>query len=96
MNNYENYYSNITIQEISDQLGVSTSQLRYQLSKENTTFRKALNNFKLKKTKNMLHNGLSVKVISYQLGYSDPSSFIRWFISQTNLTPKSFKTANKN
>ena len=96
MNNYENYYSNITIQEISDQLGVSTSQLRYQLSKENTTFRKALNNFKLKKTKNMLHNGLSVKVISYQLGYSDPSSFIRWFISQTKLTPTSFKAANKD
>ena len=96
MNNYENYYSNITIQEISDQLGVSTSQLRYQLSKENTTFRKALNNFKLKKAKNMLHNGLSVKVISYQLGYSDPSSFIRWFISQTKLTPTSFKAANKD
>jgi len=96
MNNYENHYSNITIQEISDQLGVSTSQLRYQLSKENTTFRKALNNFKLKKTKKMLQNDLSVKVISYQLGYSDPSSFIRWFIGQTKLTPTSFKNANKD
>jgi len=96
MNNYENYYSNINIQEISDQLGISTSKLRYQLSKENTTFRRALNNFKLKKAKNMLQNGLSVKVISYQLGYSDPSSFIRWFIGQTKLTPTTFKTANKD
>ena len=96
MNNYENYYSNINIQEISDQLGVSTIQLRYQLSKENTTFRKVLNNFKLKKAKNMLQKGLSVKVISYQLGYSDPSSFIRWFIGQTKLTPTTFKITNKD
>ena len=96
MNNYENYYSNINIQEISDQLGISTSQLRYKLSKEKTTFREVLNNFKLKKAKSMLKNSLSVKIISYQLGYSDPSSFIRWFISQTKLTPTIFKTTNQD
>ncbi len=96
MSNYENHYSNINIQVISDQLGISTNKFRYQLSKENTTFRKVLNNFKLKKTKNMLQSGLSVKVISYQLGYSDPSSFIRWFIGQTKLTPTFFKAKNKD
>lgn len=96
MSNYENHYSNINIQVISDQLGISTNKFRYQLSKENTTFRKVLNNFKLKKTKNMLQSGLSVKVVSYQLGYSDPSSFIRWFIGQTKLTPTSFKARNKD
>ena len=96
MSNYENHYSNINIQVISDQLGISTNKFRYQLSKENTTFRKVLNNFKLKKTKNMLQSGLSVKVVSYQLGYSDPSSFVRWFIGQTKLTPTSFKARNKD
>ena len=96
MSNYENHYSNINIQVISDQLGISTNKFRYQLSKENTTFRKVLNNFKLKKTKNMLQSGLSVKVVSYQLGYSDPSSFIRWFIGQTKLTPTIFKTTNQD
>jgi AraC-like DNA-binding protein len=96
MSNYENHYSNINIQVISDQLGISTNKFRYQLSKENTTFRKVLNNFKLKKTKNMLQSGLSVKVVSYQLGYSDPSSFVRWFIGQTKLTPTSFKAGNKD
>jgi AraC-like DNA-binding protein len=96
MSNYENHYSIINIQVISDQLGISTNKFRYQLSKENTTFRKVLNNFKLKKTKNMLQRGLSVKVISYQLGYSDPSSFVRWFIGQTKLTPTSFKAGKKN
>ena len=96
MSNYENHYSNINIQVISDQLGISTNKFRYQLSKKNTTFRKVLNNFKLKKTKNMLQSGLSVKVVSYQLGYSDPSSFVRWFIGQTKLTPTSFKARNKD
>ena len=96
MSNYENHYSNINIQVISDQLGIITNKFRYQLSKENTTFRKVLNNFKLKKTKNMLQSGLSVKVVSYQLGYSDPSSFVRWFIGQTKLTPTSFKARNKD
>jgi AraC-like DNA-binding protein len=44
----------------------------------------------------MLQSGLSVKVVSYQLGYSDPSSFVRWFIGQTKLTPTSFKARNKD
>jgi AraC-like DNA-binding protein len=47
------------------------------------------------KSKNMLKEGFSVKVVSYKLGYSDPSSFIRWFIDQTQLTPTSYKIGLK-
>ena len=91
MNNYENHFNLINIQDVSIHLGLSTNSLRNQLQKENTTFRKVLNNFKLSKSKNLLNGGLSVKVISYQLGYADPSSFVRWFISQTDLTPSAYK-----
>lgn len=91
MNNYENHFNLINIQDVSIHLGLSTNSLRNQLLKENTTFRKVLNNFKLSKSKNLLNGGLSVKVISYQLGYADPSSFVRWFISQTDLTPSAYK-----
>ena len=91
MNNYENHFNLINIQDVSIHLGLSTNSLRNQLLKENTTFRKVLNNFKLSKSKNLLNGGLSVKVISYQLGYADPSSFIRWFIGQTDLTPSAYK-----
>jgi AraC-like DNA-binding protein len=91
MNNYENHFNLINIQDISIHLGLSTNSLRNQLLKENTTFRKVLNNFKLSKSKNLLNGGLSVKVISYQLGYADPSSFVRWFIGQTDLTPSAYK-----
>lgn len=91
MNNYENHFNLINIQDVSIHLGLSSNSLRNQLLKENTTFRKVLNNFKLSKSKNLLNGGLSVKVISYQLGYADPSSFVRWFIGQTDLTPSAYK-----
>ena len=91
MNNYENHFNLINIQDVSIHLGLSTNSLRNQLLKENTTFRKVFNNFKLSKSKNLLNGGLSVKVISYQLGYADPSSFVRWFIGQTDLTPSAYK-----
>lgn len=91
MNNYENHFNLINIQDVSIHLGLSTNSLRNQLLRENTTFRKVLNNFKLSKSKNLLNGGLSVKVISYQLGYADPSSFVRWFIGQTDLTPSAYK-----
>ena len=91
MNNYENHFNLINIQDVSIHLGLSTNSLRNQLLKENTTFRKILNNFKLSKSKNLLNGGFSVKVISYQLGYADPSSFVRWFIGQTDLTPSAYK-----
>ena len=91
MNNYENHFNLINIQDVSIHLGLSTNSLRNQLLKENTTFRKVLNNFKLSKSKNLLNGGLYVKVISYQLGYADPSSFVRWFIGQTDLTPSAYK-----
>ena len=91
MNNYENHFNLINIQDVSIHLGLSKNSLRNQLLKENTTFRKVLNNFKLSKSKNLLNGGLPVKVISYQLGYADPSSFVRWFIGQTDLTPSAYK-----
>ncbi len=91
MNNYENHYNLINIEEISNHLGLSTNSLRNQLIKENTTFREVFNDFKLKKSKHMVRDGLSVKVISYHLGYSEPSSFVRWFKGQTQLTPTAFR-----
>jgi len=49
MNNYENHFNLINIQEISNHLGLSTNSLRNQLSKENKTFREIFNKFKLKR-----------------------------------------------
>ena len=89
--NYENNYNNVNIEAISSQLSMSVNSLRNQLSKNKTNFRQTFNQHKLKRAKLMLKEGRSVKVISYLLGYAEPSSFIRWFISQTHITPTTFK-----
>jgi AraC-like DNA-binding protein len=89
--NYENNYNNVNIEEISSQLSMSVNSLRNQLSNNKTNFRQTFNQYKLKRAKLMLKDGQSVKVISYLLGYAEPSSFIRWFIIQTNITPTTFK-----
>ena len=94
--NYENNYNNVNIEEISNQLGISVNSLRNQLSKNKTNFRQIFNQYKLKRAKLMLKEGQSVKVISYLLGYAEPSSFIRWFINQTNITPTTFKKDLQN
>ena len=70
---------------------MSVNSLRNKLTKNKTNFRQIFNQHKLKRAKLMLKEGQSVKVISYLLGYAEPSSFIRWFISQTNITPTTFK-----
>ena len=89
--NYENNYNNVNSEEISAQLGMSVNSLRNQLSKNKTNFRQTFNHHKLKRAKLMLKEGPSVKVISYLLGYTDTSSFIRRFLSHTNLTPTNLK-----
>jgi len=94
--NYESNYNNVNIEEISQQLSMSVNSLRNSLSKNKTNFRQILNQHKLRKAKLMLKESQSVKVISYLLGYSEPSSFIRWFINQTSLTPTTFKKNPEN
>ena len=90
-NSYEDHYNNINIAETSNLLGVSVNTLRRMLSKRKTTFRQTLNNFKLKKAKSMLARNYSAKRVAYSLGYTEPSTFIRWFINQAKQTPKEYK-----
>jgi len=90
-NSYENHYGNININEAASLLGLSINTLRRELTKQHTTFRQSLNNFKLKKAKSMLAHNYSAKRVAYSLGYTEPSAFIRWFISQTTQTPKEYK-----
>ncbi len=94
--NYENHYNKINIEEISTHLGMSVNSLRNQLTKSNTNFRQIFNQFKLKRAKLILKEGRSVQVAAYLLGYSESSSFIRWFIGQTNISPSNYKKSINN
>jgi AraC-like DNA-binding protein len=94
--NYENHYNKINIEEISAHLGMSVNSLRNRLAKSNTNFRQIFNQFKLKRAKLILKEGRSVHVAAYLLGYSESSSFIRWFIGQTNISPSNYKKSVRN
>ncbi len=94
--NYENHYNKINIEEISVHLGMSVNSLRNQLAKSNANFRQIFNQFKLKRAKLILKEGCSVQVVAYLLGYSESSSFIRWFIGQTNISPSNYKNSVRN
>jgi AraC-like DNA-binding protein len=94
--NYENRYNKINIEEISIHLGMSVNSLRNQLAKSNTNFRQIFNQFKLKRAKLILKEGRSVQITAYLLGYSESSSFIRWFIGQTKISPNNYKDSIRN
>ncbi len=90
-NSFESHYNSVNMNEVSNLLGISINSLRRKLSKHQTTFRQSLNDHKLKKAKSMLDHHYSTKRAAYALGYTEPSAFIRWFINQTQHSPKTYK-----
>ncbi|WP_422082399.1 helix-turn-helix domain-containing protein [Ulvibacterium sp.] len=44
----------------------------------------------------LVDSSLSLKEISYLLGYSEPTHFSRFFKKNTKLSPKAFRTANRS
>ncbi len=89
-------YRNLTITEIADNCGISETHLR-------KTFKKFVglspNEYRIKtrieKAKNLLINSkMSVKEITYLLGFYDEAYFCKIFKTETGLTPKQFKSEN--
>ena len=89
-------YRNLSIAEIADKCAVSETYLR-------KSFKKYLNispneyriKTRIEKAKNLLLNSeMSVKEITYLLGFYDEAYFYKIFKSETGLTPKQYKTEN--
>lgn len=89
-------YRNLSISEIADKCAVSETYLR-------KSFKKYLNispneyriKTRIEKAKNLLLNSeMSVKEITYLLGFYDEAYFYKIFKAETGLTPKQYKTEN--
>lgn len=89
-------YRNLSVSEIADKCAVSETYLR-------KSFKKYLNispneyriKTRIEKAKNLLLNSeMSVKEITYLLGFYDEAYFYKIFKSKTGLTPKQYKTEN--
>lgn len=71
------------LQQIAAAMNMDASTLQRKLKQENTTFTKLLNQTRQHLSLKYLHQGLSLKEITYLLNFSDPSTFQhafkRWF-----------------
>ena len=89
-NNYLQFHS---VAQYATLLNISPKALNKRITRySNTTPNDIIKNRIMLEAKRLLvHTQLSVKEISYQLGYEDASYFTRFFTKQTNTAPQSFR-----
>ena len=95
--------SDLTVQQIAEQLGVSYSSFR-KLFKEFTGVSPALyqQELKLQKAKELLSTtGISIKEIAYQLNFDSPDYFSSKFKNKVGCKPREYReqmgfTSNKH
>ena len=88
----QHYKEKVSINQVAESLGVSTSYLSRKLKAGlNTTFVDLLNQYRIKKALNMLSQGtMRIYEISDELGFSEYKHFCSVFKKYTNVTPSEF------
>lgn len=82
---------------IASELNMSTRSLQRKLQILDTNFKKVEKEILLKLARKLiLHDERSIEEISYLLGFSESSSFIRFFNKEMNVSPRLFKKSQKN
>ena len=90
-----NYSRQITLEDVARDINVSPQYLS-KLFKDETgeNFIDYLTGIRIKNAKNMLESSdMSIKEISYSIGYSDPNYFSRIFKKIIGMTPTEYKEA---
>ena len=90
----ENHYKeNRKVESYAEAIGISAKHLAYVIKKTTGKYPSEwLENYVLLESKKLLRNtDLSVQEISYDLNFSTPSHFGKFFKSQTGMTPKKFR-----
>lgn len=86
-----------SVQEVSDQLGVSPRYLTDMLkSLTGLSTQQHIHNKLIEKAKDILSNSeLSIAEIAYQLGFEHPQSFNKLFRQKTKMSPVAFRQSFK-
>ena len=90
----ENHYKeNRKVESYAEAIGISAKHLAYVIKKTTGKYPSEwLENYVLLESKKLLRNtDLSVQEISYDLNFSTPSHFGKFFKTQTGMTPKKFR-----
>lgn len=88
-----NFLIKHTVAEYADLLNITPKLLNKRISRfsKDTPNDLIKQRIILEAQRILAHTQLSVKEISYKLGYDDPSYFIRLFTKQTGLSPQGFR-----
>lgn len=82
----------VSVQEVAKELSLAPRTLQRKLKNLNTTFKEIEFDLQIRLAKNYLqHSEQSIDEISYILGFSESSAFIRFFKSMTQLTPRKYQ-----
>lgn len=81
-----------TEEHIADIMQINRRTIQRRLKAENTSFKVLLADIRIKLAQQYLQEtNLSLSDISTELGYSEPSAFMRFFKKQTGITPMKFR-----
>ncbi len=85
-----------TIEQVAQALSVNVRTLQRRLKNEQANFNDLINEVRRDLVIRYLENpNYSLVDIADMLGYSMPSSFTRWFISQFGMPPMAWRSANR-
>lgn len=96
---YENYSSDIMLNDMADELGITAkycSNLFKKLSDEN--FKTFLNHYRIEQAKKFLNENPQMKILDLSLlvGFNSSNTFIRVFSKYTGMTPGAYAASVKN
>ena len=91
-----NYCEPVTLQEVSDHVGVSHAHLSRLFKEEmGLGFSDYINSFRLSKAKELLsESSMTLSEIAQTVGYSNQQYFTRVFKAETGMTPGQYRNAN--
>jgi len=82
--------------DIAERLHLSESSLRRRLLKEQTSFQMIKDQVRCDLAMNLLQDSsMKINDIAENLGFGEPSSFVRSFRNWTGMTPKSYRNAQR-
>jgi len=90
------YAEHWPVARYAEQLNVTESRLNRQCQKRygHTAFALARDRLLLEARRRLIYTGVPVSQLSYELGFSDPPYFCRFFKKQTGLAPSAFRAGN--
>ncbi|WP_165452116.1 helix-turn-helix domain-containing protein [Paenibacillus thalictri] len=89
----KNYAEDISLEQVAAKLNLSPSYLSiYIREKTGSNYLEHIHTFRIGKAKELLENSdLNIQEIGRQIGYYNPTSFIRMFKRFTGTTPKEYR-----